>query len=87
MAAHTHSIVFYGLSTCIHCKHTREFLEQHHIPFEIHYVDLAEGTERESLLKKIREYNPNVSFPTLVIDGSTVIIGFQKDAIAEALAI
>ncbi|MDL2266842.1 glutaredoxin family protein [Desulfovibrio sp. OttesenSCG-928-G15] len=85
MATHTHSLVFYGLSTCIHCKHTREFLEENHVQFELHYVDLAEGQERESLVNKIRGYNPSVSFPTLVIDDSKVIVGFQKEAIAEAL--
>jgi len=85
MPQHNHIVVFYGLSTCIHCRHAREFLENHHIEFELHYVDKAEGEERTELLGKVREYNPSVSFPTIVIDSSTVIVGFQPEALTEAL--
>lgn len=84
MAAHT--VIFYGLSTCIHCKHAREFLEQHSVPFELHYVDLAEGKERENLLLKIKQFNPRLSFPTIVIDDSKTIVGFQPEALTEALS-
>ncbi len=85
MASGKHSVIFYGLSTCIHCKHCREFLEQHKVPFELHYVDLAEGQERDELLEKVRARNPQISFPTLVIDGSTVIVGFRPQELARAL--
>ena len=85
MARANHSVMFYGLSTCIHCKHCREFLEQHHVPFELHYVDLAEGQERDDLVAAIRGVNPQISFPTVVIDGANVVIGFQPEALTEAL--
>lgn len=87
MASHSHNCVFYGLSTCIHCKHAREFLEDNNVPFELHYVDLAEGNERVKLLEEVREYNPNVSFPTIVIDSDTVIVGFQREELQEALGL
>ncbi|MDL2216239.1 glutaredoxin family protein [Desulfovibrio sp. OttesenSCG-928-M14] len=83
MASHT--VIFYGLSTCIHCRHAREFLEKNDIQFELHYVDQVADTERTNLLIKVRECNPNVSFPTIVIDGATVIVGFQPEALAQAL--
>lgn len=85
--ASTHTVVFYGLSTCIHCRHAREFLEEHHVPFELHYVDLAEGEERAELLAKVREYNPSISFPTIVVDGSECIVGFRPEAMTEALGL
>ena len=85
MASDNHTVVFYGLSTCIHCKHCREFLEKNDVPFELHYVDLAEGQEREEMLNKVREYNPQLSFPTVVIDGAKVIVGFQPDALTQEL--
>lgn len=87
MASHTHTVIFYGLSTCIHCKHAREFLEKHHVPFELHYVDLAQGAEREQLLSAVRGANPSISFPTIVVDDATVIVGFQPEQIAEACGI
>jgi len=77
--------MFYGLSTCIHCKHCREFLEQNKVLFELHYVDLAEGQEREKLLEAIRGYNPQMSFPTVVVDGTKTIVGFQPEALSKAL--
>jgi glutaredoxin len=81
MAAEVHTVSFYGLSTCVHCRHAREFLEKHHVPFTLHYVDLAEGEERSQLLKQVREYNSGISFPTIVIDNAKVIIGFQPDVL------
>lgn len=80
-----HSIAFYGLSSCVHCRQAREFLEERKIPFEAHYVDLAEGQERSRLIEEVREHNPSISFPTIVVDGSKVIIGFRPDELSEAL--
>lgn len=87
MSSDTHSVVFYGLSTCIHCRHAREFLEKHAVPFELHYVDLAEGDERAELLSKVKAYNPAISFPTIVIDGNDCIVGFRPEAMEEALGL
>lgn len=85
MASHNHTITFYGLTTCIHCRHAREFLEKHNAHPDIHYVDEAEGQDRVRLLEKVREVNPSISFPTIVIDDTKVIVGFQPQALAEAL--
>lgn len=82
----THQIEFYGLSTCIHCRHAREFLEEHRQNFDITYLDKLEGEARAEALNKVRQYNPQISFPTLVIDGGKdVIVGFQPDAMTQAL--
>jgi Glutaredoxin and related proteins len=81
-----HTLLFFGLTTCVHCKHTRQFLEKHNLPFDCVYVDTLEGDERSQTLKTVREYNPRVSFPTLVVDGGKeVIVGFRPDAITKAL--
>ena len=85
--ASNHTVEFFGLSTCIHCKHAREFLEENHVAFDLHYVDKAEGSERKELLEKVRGYNPSISFPTIVIDSGTVIVGFQPEALSEALGV
>ena len=84
----THTIMFYGLSTCVHCRHTKEFLEAEQIPFDLVYVDKLEGADRDKAIDQVRGYNPRVSFPTLVVDGGkSVIVGFQPDAIKEACKI
>ena len=86
MSAHSHTIDFYGLSTCIHCKHAREFLEQNSVDCKPVYVDLLEGEERGKALDVVRHYNPNISFPTIIIDkGKEVVVGFQPERLTKVL--
>ena len=79
-------VKLFGLSTCVHCRHAREFLEEHNVTFECVYVDKLEGEERKSTMDEVRKYNPRLSFPTLIFSGSdVVVIGFKKEDIIEAL--
>ena len=79
-------VILYALSTCIHCRHTREFLENEHIGFDCTYVDKLEGGEQKQVLEKVREVNPRMSFPTMIIGPRhVVVVGFNPDAIKEAL--
>ncbi len=88
MDTHSHSLTFYGLTTCVHCKYTREFLENHDQDFEMCYVDQLEGEERSKALGLLRKYNPKLSFPTLVIDdGKEVIVGFKPEELSKALGL
>ena len=76
---------FFALSTCVHCRHAREFLEKHHVPFECIYVDQKEGTDREQVLNEVRHYNPLLSFPVLVFSDGAVIVGYRPDEISREL--
>jgi glutaredoxin-like protein NrdH len=80
-----HSTVFYGLSTCIWCKRTREFLESQDVKFDYVYVDLLQGQERKEAIEQIRRWNPATSFPTVVVDESRCVVGFKPDKLKEAL--
>lgn len=81
------AVILYALSTCIHCRHTKEFLEKNHIDFNCTYVDQLHGEEREAILEKVRSANPRMSFPTLIVGPDhTVVVGFNPEAIKEALA-
>ncbi len=82
-----HHVLFYGLSTCIWCRRTRQFLETHKVAFDFVYVDLLQGAEREAAVEQVRRWNPSVSFPTLVIDGKRCIIGYRPEEIQEALGL
>jgi glutaredoxin-like protein NrdH len=84
---HAHQIVFYGLSTCIWCRRTREWLESAGLQFDYFYVDLLSGAEREAVLAEVRRWNPAVSFPTLVIDGARSVVGYRVDELKAALGI
>jgi glutaredoxin-like protein NrdH len=80
-----HRAKFYGLSTCIWCRKTRQLLDEMGVPFEFAYVDLLEGEERESTLAELVSFGRGETFPTIVIDGSSCVIGFRPDEIRQAL--
>jgi glutaredoxin len=49
-------------------------------------VDLFHGDERAAILEDVKKWNPNCSFPTIII-GNTVIVGYKEDEIKEALGL
>ncbi len=55
------------------------------MPFEYAYVDLLTGKERESVIGELDRLELGETFPTLVIDGRTCIVGFKPDEIRRAL--
>jgi len=79
-------IKIYTLSTCSHCKATKKFLNDNSITFDFVDVDLLQGDARQKMLEEVVQYNPDRSFPTILI-GDIVIIGFNEKAIREALGI
>jgi len=78
-------IMLYALSTCGWCAKTKELLRQMGVEFDYAYVDLLEGKEQDDVMNVVEKFNPNGSFPTLVIDNNKVIIGFREQVIREAL--
>jgi glutaredoxin-like protein NrdH len=77
-------IKLYALSTCIHCKHTKELLDKCGVVYDCTDVDTLDADERRRVVNEIKESNPDCSFPMLVI-GNKIIIGFKADEIKEAL--
>ena len=79
-------IKLYALSTCIHCKDTKSFLDKCGVDYDCVDVDKLEAEQRREIIEQIKKSNPNCSFPMLII-GEKVIIGFRSDEIYEALAL
>ena len=82
-----HHTVFYGLSTCIWCKRTRQFLESQGVQFNYVYVDLLPASERREIIKQIRQWNPQASFPTIVVDNSRHVVGYRTEELKEVLGL
>ncbi|MUM78391.1 glutaredoxin family protein [Pseudodesulfovibrio sp. F-1] len=74
----------YALSTCIHCRNAKKYLDECGIKYKCVHVDELTGDERKEIIKEVKGHNPAVSFPTIVIKDK-VIVGFHKDQIDEAL--
>ena len=80
------TVKMYTLSTCSHCKATKKFLSDCNVNFDAIDIDLLEGDEKQLVINEVIKYNPNRSFPTIII-GDKVIVGFNEKAIREALGI
>jgi len=80
-------IQFYALSTCGWCRKTKQLLDELGVAYDYCYVDLLSGDERDQAVKELQGWNPNRSFPTVVINGSKVVVGYKPDRIKEVLGI
>jgi glutaredoxin len=80
-------IRLYTLSTCGWCKKTKALLNELGLEYEYVDVDQLAGAETELAREHITRWNPNCSFPTLVIGEDRCIVGFKEDEIRELLAL
>ena len=78
-------IVMYALSTCIWCRKTKRLLNNLGVAYDYVDVDLLEGEEKETAQNDLKTWNPKGSFPTLVFDDTTCVVGFNEEKIREAL--
>lgn len=74
-------VTVYSTATCPYCNMAKDFLKEHNIPF----TNLDVGADRNALIE-MREKSGQLGVPVLDIDGK-IIIGFDRDVIAEALGI
>jgi glutaredoxin len=79
-------VMLYALSTCVHCKKTKELLNDLGVAYDYLYVDQLSRAEMDEIIKELEKFNPRCSFPTIVINDTSTIIGSRMDEIREALA-
>ncbi len=80
------NVKIYTLSTCSHCKAAKRFLDECTVKYDATEVDLLKGEERAAILEEVKKWNPNCSFPTIII-GDEVIVGFKEGEIRKALGL
>ncbi len=78
-------VALFTLSTCVWCKKTKALLQEMAVAYRFVDVDLLQGAEREKALEELKRFNPLCSFPSLVVNNSTCIVGFDEKKIKEAL--
>ncbi|MBP8083115.1 MAG: glutaredoxin family protein [Spirochaetes bacterium] len=74
-------VLLLGLSTCIWCKKAKEFLESNNVQFEYVFVDLLESEEKDKVKETLKKWNPACSYPTLVLNNSSCVVGFDEEKI------
>jgi len=77
----------YAISTCAWCKMTKQFLKESDVEYEYVDVDLTSDEDHERIRKEITRLGASPSYPTVIVDEKTVITGFRKDKLKEALDI
>lgn len=82
-----HKVLLYALSTCGWCKKGKELLRANNIEFEYIDVDLSSDEDYEKIREDILSRGGRFSFPTIIIDETTIITGFKEDRIRESLEI
>jgi len=84
---HRHKVFMYALSTCAWCKMTEKFLKDNDVEYEYVDVDRCDGEDLKKIHDDIKRRGGTLSYPTLIVDDKTMITGFRKDEIREALEI
>ena len=78
-------VVVYTLSTCMWCRMAKNLLRDLGVGYEYVDVDLLPPEEKESVKKEIRRWNPDGSYPTIVINDSVAVCGYDETEIREKL--
>ncbi|MBN1374542.1 MAG: glutaredoxin family protein [Dehalococcoidia bacterium] len=78
-------LMLYALSTCIWCRKTKQLLTDVGVAYDYVFVDLLTGQDKDDAVATITKWNPDCSFPTLVINEDKCIVGFKEKEIKEAL--
>jgi glutaredoxin-like protein NrdH len=79
-------VTLYSLSTCSHCKCTKQLLDDCGVKYDCTEVDKVPKEEVARILEDIRRINARCSFPTIII-GERVIVGYREQEIREALGL
>ena len=74
-------IMIYALSTCPWCRKAKELFKELGSAYDYVDVDLEKGKDREEAIAAAKKWNPSLSFPIIVVNGSKAILGFKEDEI------
>lgn len=78
-------VVLYAISTCAWCKKTKRLLGEIGVAYDYLDVDLLGREKRREVEAEVKRWNPRVSFPTIVVNGTESIVGFNELRIREML--
>jgi len=76
-------IILYALSTCIWCRRTKSLLDELGVEYKYVDVDMLEEDEKDSVKKEIKKWNPECSFPTMVIDNNSCVVGYEPEKLKQ----
>ena len=78
-------VLLYALSTCGWCRKTKNLLDELGVEYDYIFVDQLDQDSRKEAIENLKTWNPNRTFPTMVINNERCIIGYQESGIRGAL--
>jgi glutaredoxin 3 len=82
MIAKTHKIEIYSTPTCHFCHMAKEFFSTYNVPF----TDYNVAADREKLKEMVAK-SGQMGVPVIVVDDKEIIVGFDRDHLADLLGI
>jgi glutaredoxin-like protein NrdH len=76
-------IKIFALSTCVWCKRAKAFFGTRGIRYSYIDVDTLDYDAMADAKAMQRQFNPRGSYPTVVIDESTCIVGYDEQKLLE----
>jgi len=83
----SNKVLLYTLSTCGWCKKLKTLLEENNVKYEYIDLDKCSKDDQVEAVEELKAKKLPVAFPITVINDETVIQGFKKDQIVEALGL
>jgi glutaredoxin-like protein NrdH len=78
-------LVLYTLSTCMWCRMAKTLLKDMGVSYEYVDVDTLPAEEKVEVKKEIKKWNPDGSYPTLVINEKECVSGFDETEFREKI--
>ncbi|MFU8796321.1 MAG: glutaredoxin family protein [Dehalococcoidia bacterium] len=78
-------IMLYALSTCGWCHRAKRLLDELGVEYDYMYVDRLDGDEKKTAVRNVKMWNPACSFPTIVIDDKSCLVGYDEAQIRREL--
>lgn len=79
-------IMLYTLSTCVWCRKMKKWLNERGYAYSYVDVDQEKGPEKKVVMDEVRHWNPACSFPTIVVNGETCLVGFKPEKLKELIS-
>ena len=76
-------IVLYALSTCGWCRKTKKLLSELGIGYDYVDVDQVDDRLSDEIVAAVKKWNPEETYPTIVVEDKRSIINYQEDQIRE----
>ena len=75
------NVTIYSTPTCVYCKMTKAFLDEHKVPYVSKDVS-TDSAAREEMIAKSNQ----MGVPVIDIDGQ-ILVGFDKEGLSQLLDI